>query len=819
MSRLRAPIAVVVSAAVFLSASFGLVFLMARDARTVGGVAIGTILAVVAAAAAAWALRPPGPWQGDPAASDRSPYRARESGGSALAPPVSWAGTLLPLILGVAITVPTMGIMGLWDPWETHYGEVAREILARNDWISLWWQDEWFDSKPILVFWMLAWSMALLGVDFHPDGHPAAAEWAVRLPIVVLSIGLVVVVARTARRYWGARAGAIAAALLASAPYFCFLSHQAITDMPFVATMTIALCALCAAIHTDDDEPAHRFRFPWRGGAREATTLHLVVAAFVISVWPQILYLLSRNFTLLGPDAPVVFHFDTFFAGSGQNGRAREEAPQFLFEPAIQALIWMALSAFALVAMRRTRGQRSALLWAFYLCVAYSAMAKGIPGFALPGLVALVFLVVTGRWALLRKLQVPSGAIVAATVILPWFVAMYVRHGPRFTDRLLVHDHVNRLLVGVHGDTGTVRYFLAQLGYGAFPWIALAPAAILAWTPLRKGALKTPAGEARLLFSLLAVLSFVLFSAMVTKFHHYIFPMVPALAVLVAVFADEITPREPEGRTRGFQIAGWLGSACWAGLAVWSVALAVQGQLLFASVGGVAVTAMAVTVVVRSAPTQAQVRTGASIGIALVGAAVLVAFVGRDFAMQPSARPRGLELLVNLFIYNYDRQFPAGFDHFVPWLVGFTVVAAAALAAFAVVRARLVALRVFVALTLLFGGWVVYVYMWQLTPHWSQRDFIASYYRERDSSEQRLVAWQMNWKGENFYTGNRVVVYVSLDNDAFDRWLERHRGETHFFCTERPRLESLRRTLGKSAADAPVVDDTNNKYIMVRTRL
>ena len=49
--------------------------------------------------------------------------------------------------------LPRLGSYSLWDPWETHYGEVAREILARNDWISTWWaQDGWFWSKPILDF-------------------------------------------------------------------------------------------------------------------------------------------------------------------------------------------------------------------------------------------------------------------------------------------------------------------------------------------------------------------------------------------------------------------------------------------------------------------------------------------------------------------------------------------------------------------------------------------------------------------------------------------------------------------------------------------
>ncbi len=61
--------------------------------------------------------------------------------------------------------LPLLGSHSLSDPWETHYGEVSREILARNDWISTWWaQDGWFWSKPVLDFWIQALSMATFGV-------------------------------------------------------------------------------------------------------------------------------------------------------------------------------------------------------------------------------------------------------------------------------------------------------------------------------------------------------------------------------------------------------------------------------------------------------------------------------------------------------------------------------------------------------------------------------------------------------------------------------------------------------------------------------
>ncbi|HEX3854269.1 MAG TPA: glycosyltransferase family 39 protein, partial [Polyangiaceae bacterium] len=59
------------------------------------------------------------------------------------------------VLLNILLYVPLLGSYSLSDPWEAHYGEVSREMLARDDWISLWWaQDGWFWSKPVLDFWL-----------------------------------------------------------------------------------------------------------------------------------------------------------------------------------------------------------------------------------------------------------------------------------------------------------------------------------------------------------------------------------------------------------------------------------------------------------------------------------------------------------------------------------------------------------------------------------------------------------------------------------------------------------------------------------------
>jgi 4-amino-4-deoxy-L-arabinose transferase-like glycosyltransferase len=117
---------------------------------------------------------------------------------------------------------------------------------------------------------------------------------------------------------------------------------------------------------------------------------------------------------------------------------------------------------------------------------------------------------------------------------------MYMRHGPAFTDRILIHDHINRLTSGVHGDNGSIQYFIWQLGYGLFPWVGMMPAALGTWLFMQKKAEDASQRGTLYMLGLWFAVSFTLFSAMTTKFHHYIFPAVPPAAALVGLLLDAL---------------------------------------------------------------------------------------------------------------------------------------------------------------------------------------------------------------------------------------------------------------------------------------
>ena len=752
------------------------------------------------------------------------------------APPALSRPGLLVMLSICAIYLPLLGTTSLWDPWETHYGEVAREILSRNDWISLWWaQGKWFWSKPALLFWMEALSMGFFGVDFMPDANPANPEWALRLPTLLMSLAALAVIYATVRRYFGPRAGALATLVTATMPQFFFISHQAITDLPLVASITIAACCLVVAMQEDPEREATVFQV----GRWKVSFQHVVLFAIVLLILPQAVYLISRNISWV-EGYGLVAHPDRFLYGSAGNldipgnPSPRDETPRvggIGSQPFVQGILWLAVLSGLAMILRKQRRVRPLLMYSFYFFCAIAFMAKGLVGIAIPGAAALFYLIASRRWTLLGngELRVSEGVLIVTAVSLPWYLAMYVRHGPAFTNRLLIHDHINRLASGVHGDTGSVEYFFAQIGYATFPWIALIPAALMVCLWIRSRSDRDARGEIVLFLGMWLLSSFVLFSAMATKYHHYILPAIIPMGILIGIaMAQWWGPKRPVA-TMLAAAAGLCAIAGFAWLAgdprgvVPADATDVEDWVLRQAqpmrAYALIALAMVLAALARRDLAKAETRLapsnwGVGLGVALLLGACFVAFVGRDLSWATSARPQGNERLIHLFVYNYGRLWPEHLDYRAI-LTGFAVAAGVTSAAAAFRTWRPVATRALLGVSVMFCAWGLNVYMVDLSDHWGLRDLTQRYYAARKSADEPLVAWQMNWKGENFYTGNRVYVFTETDNKRIGKWLEENEGRTAYFVLEHKRLDRFRKLVPDREIHELSTKRDCNKFLLV----
>jgi len=755
-------------------------------------------------------------------------------------PPALSRPGLLVMLAICAIYLPLLGTTSLWDPWETHYGEVAREILARNDWISLWWaQDKWFWSKPALLFWMEALSMGFFGVDFMPDANPANPEWALRLPTLAMSLAALAVIYATVRRSFGPRAGALATLVTATMPQFFFISHQAITDLPLVAAITIAACCLIVAMQEDPEREATVFQL----GRWKVSFQHVVLFAIVLLILPQAVYLISRNISWIEGHG-LVAHLDRFLYGSAGNldipgnPSPRDQNPRvggIGSQPFVQGILWLAVLGGLAMILRKESRMRPLLMYAFYFFCAIAFMAKGLVGIAIPGAAALFYLIAARRWTLLGNgdLRISEGVLIVSAVSLPWYLAMYVRHGPAFTNRLLIHDHINRLASGVHGDTGSIEYFFAQFGYATFPWVALIPAALMVCLSVRLRSDRDARGETVLFLGMWLLSSFVLFSAMITKYHHYILPTIIPMGILIGIaMAQWWGPKRPMA-TMLAAAAGLCAIAGFAWLAgdprgvVPADAMDVEDWVLrqaqpiraYALIAlGAVLAALARRDLAKAETKLAPSSWSVGLGMALLLGACFVAFVGRDLSWATSARPQGNERLIDLFVYNYGRLWPEHLDYRAI-LTGFAVAASVTSAAAAFRTWRPVATRALLGVSVMFCAWGLNVYMVDLSDHWGLRGLTQRYYAARESADEPLVAWQMNWKGENFYTGNRVYVFAETDNKRIGKWLEENEGRTAYFVLEHKRLDRFRKLVPDRKIRELSTKRDCNKFLLVELEI
>lgn len=653
-------------------------------------------------------------------------------------PPRAFEAALVVLV-ATALLLPGIWRYSLVDPWETHYGEVARRMKQDHDWVHLNWQNEGFRSKPVLTFWLMATSYTALGIadDGGYSGEMTSSPkvvMAVRLPFVLLAVSALSVLWWALARLVDRRVAWLSLLVVGTCPFFFFVARQGITDMTLVALLMISLSMFLLAAEDGDGPVAGLGRVPlgplgwlvgelvpgavtvgqprrlagrtlWRrrwvtwdarwplvlviGGFLAVQAVYYVtyfqIAKFptIRGGWPQPGWILGGGMAagLVYVFAPQVYAWVRAlciwpFVGRWDRALALG-APSLFSYPLAAGLLtvengWTAAHARArrLTDLRPLAARRGSVyvLW-FWALIGTSVIGKGLPGLGIAGVVCALCVTFQNRWRQLwdGAFEVKRGVVLLLATVLPWHIAMWLRDGRKFISEWIFFHNLNRAGVGVHGDRGTFDYVIGQAGYGMFLWAALVPLALAAAALIKPASER--AGRVRFFVALWAIVATALFALSQTKFRHYILPAVPPAAILVGFWLDDLLAR----RIRPSLVYGGL-------------------------------------------------------------AAGVVLLLARDMMHEEKQ-------WIEMFTYRDDRPWPS----MPPWSIdssdAFLAMGLCGAGAMLLLGTRLRRLAVAAVTACALGSalWAMHVYMPIAGTHWGMREAVRRYYQERQVYGQKLV--------------------------------------------------------------------------------
>lgn len=176
------------------------------------------------------------------------------------------------------------------------------------------------------------------------------------------------------------------------------------------------------------------------------------------------------------------------------------------------------------------RGVSGAGAWTvpaiFWTAIAASILLKGpiVPLIVILTAASLSIVDRSARWLL--GLRPVAGILWALLLVMPWFIAIALR-SDEFFQQSVGRDFLGRLLEAAEGHWGPPGYFWLLFWICFWPGSALAPmASAFAWANRREPELRT----------LIAwiVPGWLMFEIVVTKLPHYVLPLYPGIAILIA---------------------------------------------------------------------------------------------------------------------------------------------------------------------------------------------------------------------------------------------------------------------------------------------
>ena len=346
-----------------------------------------------------------------------SAVRAARTGGG-------WGWGLVVLVLAVlAAWFGALGLRELLPADEGRYAQMAREMAASGDWVTIRYNGLKYFEKPPFHLWMSAMAFDLFGVGV----------WQARLWVAVSGLLGVAVMALACARWWGGQTGLACALVMLAMPLWTLGAQFNSLDMGVAAALAVVLAAF---MHAQHPEAGISTRRRWMLLAWAAMGLAVLTKGLIGIVLPGLVLVLytlwCRDwplwrrlhlsagvcvfalvtvpwFALVSVRNPEFLHF--FFIQEHfqryTTTMHRRDNPWWFFIPLIVlgclpwlGLTWSTIKRVAAQVHPAARGglqvERLLVVWAVAIFLFFSASGSKLPGYILPVLPALAALLALG---------------------------------------------------------------------------------------------------------------------------------------------------------------------------------------------------------------------------------------------------------------------------------------------------------------------------------------------------------------------------------------------------------------------------------------
>ncbi len=200
---------------------------------------------------------------------------------------------------------------------------------------------------------------------------------------------------------------------------------------------------------------------------------------------------------------------------------------------------WVALAILGYLRGYWRGERRGVWVWILYGSLGLAALTKGVLGVGLPAAIIGLHAALGGRLRAFWSWRLVVGAALAGAFAVPWHAAV-ARANPDFLGYYLLREHLLRFTGQRYppDEFLSLPLFLGFTVLWMFPWLAFLPPAV--WRGVQRLRAKGRRPSEDLLPLVWAGVVVAVFAASRSRLEYYALPALPAFALLVGRFWDEV---------------------------------------------------------------------------------------------------------------------------------------------------------------------------------------------------------------------------------------------------------------------------------------